>query len=450
MFNETWCSSATDDDGQLLWAAANGDCIWAGGDVSTDYFAPFAYDAVYAIAYAMNRTMAAAPNASFDGTALMAHLLNTTFVGATGLVGFDEHGDRDVGLSYEVYNVISTFAGVANLGVACSNNNQPAGFCAENFCCQKGVEPVSCAGGTLGCDGYACCASSTADAATPGMPLLGQWQQGVTWSSRFTSSRAYVAADGSSRAPEVPSSALVLRLGVLCEAATEGSSSLREECDMVQHTVDRLNDKADGWFDALLPDHTIVTATRSVGCGENVTRDGWLQLEESLPGFAAVIGPACSNDVADVTQKEWRARNESSDVVTSSRAVVISPKSTAPKLSDEIAYPNLARAVSTDEHRAKGFAKLCNAFRWDRVAVLHDDSAWGVGGAHAFKTSFQDMGGEILTTVTCRLYDFDTGFLHARELLEQLSAASPRVIVLVTQLRVQRALCTPSSVQTRG
>ena len=38
------------------------------------------------------------------------------------------------------------------------------------------------------------------------------------------------------------------------------------------------------------------------------------------------------------------------------------------------------------------------------------------------------------------LSEFDAGKVHARELLSRLSSASPQVIVLVTQLRVQRAL----------
>ena len=62
-----------------------------------------------------------------------------------------------------------------------------------------------------------------------GMPLLGRWEQGVTWSSRFNSLSSYVAADGSTtRVPELVRSDLLLRLGVLCEAATEGSRALRE------------------------------------------------------------------------------------------------------------------------------------------------------------------------------------------------------------------------------
>ena len=177
VMGDGWCSNATDDDGRLLWATADGRCLWAGGDPSTDVYAAFAYDAVYALANAMHRTLVAAPGASLDGVALMDQLLNTSFNGASGLVGFDEHGDRDSGVSYEVYNV-----------------------------------------------------------ATQGMPILGMWQQGVTWSSRFTSYAPYMAADGSSDVAELVSSGLLLELGVLCTEATAGSDEEREECDQVLHT----------------------------------------------------------------------------------------------------------------------------------------------------------------------------------------------------------------------
>ena len=175
VMGDDWCSNATDDDGRLLWATVDGRCLWAGGDPSTDVYAAFAYDAVYILANAMHRTLAAAPGASLDGVALMDQLLNTSFVGASGLVGFDEHGDRDSGVSYEVYNV-----------------------------------------------------------ATQGMPILGMWQQGGSWSSRFNSSAPYMAADGSSEVTEL--SGLLLELGVLCVEATAGSNEDREECDQVLHT----------------------------------------------------------------------------------------------------------------------------------------------------------------------------------------------------------------------
>ena len=405
VIGDGWCSNATDDEGRLLWATADGRCLWAGGDPSTDVYAAFAYDAVYALANAMHRTLAAAPGASLDGWSLMGQLLNTSFLGASGLVGFDEHGDRDVGISYEVYNV-----------------------------------------------------------ATQGMPLLGQWQQGVTWSARFTSSVPYVAADGSSEVAELVGSGLLLQLGVLCIEGAAGSNINREEFDHVLHTgnppalitplhafpalcpspdptptytlptVDRINDKTDGWYDELLPDHTIVTATQSVGCVVSRARIGWRALEASLPGFTAVIGPACSDDVADLTDAEWRARY-------GSRAVVISPASSAPNLANEIDYPNLARTTGTDVHRARAFAELCKTFGWDRMALLHDDSVWGRGAAAALKTSVAAVKGEVIRTVDFALAAFDDGSVHARELLDRLEAASPRVIVLATQQRVQRAIC---------
>lgn len=204
--------------------------------------------------------------------------------------------------------------------------------------------------------------------------------------------------------------------------------------------AERLNDKTDGWYDTLLPDHTIVTATRSVGCVEDRARSAWLELEESLPSFTAVIGPPCSKDVADVAGQKWRGTS------SGSRAVVISPGSTTPELKNEAEYPNVARAAGTDDQMAQAFTKLGDTLGWDRVAILHDNSMWGAGAAWAFKTAFK---GEVITTVSFDLAAFDAGaadsglggptvFTH--ELLARLAAALPRVIVLATQPHVQRAL----------
>ena len=278
----------------------------------------------------MNRSLSAATGASIDRRALMSELLNgTSFFGASGLVGFDSNGDRNVGVGYDVYN---------NVG-----------------------------------EGH-------------GMVLLGRWLTGNTWSSRFTASSSaggslsYVAMDGSSQAPELASDQVV-RLGVLCEESHLGTSTRREECDHVLHAIDRLNDKSDGWFDELLPGYTIVTAMSSVGCVEGRAQAGWLMLQESLPGFTAVIGPPCSNDVAAVAGAEWR---ESSG----SRAVVISQTSTAPVLGDEAAYPNVARSLSNDEHMSHAIVEVFASLGWDRVAIVHDDSIWGTGAAASFQSKF--------------------------------------------------------------
>ena len=82
---------------------AQGACILASGATTSDFYAPFAYDAVYAIARAADQTLRS--GASLTGAVLMSTLLNTTFSGASGSVSFDENGDRYTGISYDVYNM---------------------------------------------------------------------------------------------------------------------------------------------------------------------------------------------------------------------------------------------------------------------------------------------------------------------------------------------------------
>ena len=66
------------------------------------------------MAHAMSRTLEATPNTPLDGASLMEQLLNLTFTGASGPIGFDEHGDRDVGLSYEMHTLAGS--GLSLLG----------------------------------------------------------------------------------------------------------------------------------------------------------------------------------------------------------------------------------------------------------------------------------------------------------------------------------------------
>ena len=357
---------------------AQGACILESGTTTSDSFAPFAYDAVYAIARAADQTLRS--GASPAGAVLMSALLNTTFSGASGSVSFDENGDRYTGISYDVYNM-----------------------------------------------------------AGQGMVNLGKWRQGATWAERFAQelpAASYVAVDGSSKAPELSSSALLLPLGVLCEDSDSPKKTPREACDHIKHAVEALNDKNDGWYDELLPNHTIVTAVRSVGCGvEGLTRSAWLELQASLPGFTAVIGPGCSGDVWDVAGREWRASD-------GGHAVVISPSSTAPTLSDESAYPNVARMIANDTQGSAAITALCVALGWDRVALIHDSTTWSAGGAAAFQAAFEAGGGEILPggQISFTLAEFDSGAVHARELLEQLKDQEAKVIVMIVQPYIQRAL----------
>ena len=99
-----------------------------------------------------------------------------------------------------------------------------------------------------------------------GLVRLGKWRQGATWAERFAQEPAapYVAVDGSSKVPELSSSACCCRW--CCARTPIRPRRPPEVCDYIKHTAEALN-KSDGWYDELLPNHTIVTAVRSVGCG---------------------------------------------------------------------------------------------------------------------------------------------------------------------------------------
>lgn len=72
------------------------------GDRTPNTYATFAYDAVYAYAYAFDRMIKAGTDYT-DGDALLAELYKSDFLGATGSVSFNSVGDR-IGV-YDVLNL---------------------------------------------------------------------------------------------------------------------------------------------------------------------------------------------------------------------------------------------------------------------------------------------------------------------------------------------------------
>ena len=386
------CSNATDDDGNRLWRqedADGGDCIWPGAAATSDFYASFSYDAVYTIARALDGLVDGNTDGGVDGDALHAAILATSFTGTTGEVGFDATGDRNRGIRYDVFSV-----------------SAGAGFFE-----------------------------------------LGTWVEGSTWADRFTqaANASYVSVYGTSTVDDLASSSEVLKLGVMCHTVhVGGSTTMLEECDQILHAVDVINNKADGVFDGLLANRTIVTAVREVGCVEGRAQQGWLALQQSSPGgfdFGAVIGPTCSDDVTNLGSASWRA--------AAGRAVVISHSSTAEKIggaAGEAAYANVARTVTHDGNRAVGISKLCaDVLSWKRLAVLHDDSVWAAGGAEGFRRTYEAGGGEVLRgldgghTVGFELAAFDSGAVSMASIVARLEAVQPRVTVVITQPRVQRA-----------
>ena len=380
--NGTICDPAVDDEGHTLWSIDTGErggaplCFGADNQFPESVYAPNAYDAVYAVAYAVH-SLVEDPNVEhIDGNALMAALLNVRFEGVTGNISFSTEpatlGDRAEGLVYDVMNVNASGAWVK----------------------------------------------------------LGTWSQERSFAGNGqTLTRP---TSDNRKPPDLASD--TLRIGVFCDHPA--SSDLYETCQHVLHAIERINDKSDGFYDDLLPDHTIFHSMVEVGShdsgcgGEEAVRDRLRELHTSLNGVVAIIGPLCSDDVAAVTDVSWRTANNFS-------TAVLAPASTAASLADTGAFPNLLRLSSNDNHVVRGFVELASHLGWGHICVLHDDSRWGRSVRETFASTFD---GIILNPNEAQFSKaaFDSGNVTGSDLLNQLEGC--QIILLAAYPNAQRAV----------
>ena len=188
----------------------------------------------------------------------------------------------------------------------------------------------------------------------------------------------------------------ILALPIFCEDTVTGDVHSREACDFALHAVDAINNKDDGFFDELLPNVILVPHVYVMPCSQGAGAEQFRRAVAAHPTAAAMIGPGCSNDVADMAS----LRDEVG------RQVLISPESTAPLLGDDALYPNVARLSSPD---SLGFAALDALVEhysavvpggWRHVAILYDDSLWGSSHARGFVEAL-DGQAEVLGGGTC-------------------------------------------------
>ncbi|EOD15625.1 hypothetical protein EMIHUDRAFT_451652 [Emiliania huxleyi CCMP1516] len=383
----TNCDPADDDEGHKLWSVDTDEdraprCFGANNQFPESVYAPRAYDAVYAVAHAVQALVDDPLVQRIDGDALMAALLAVRFDGVTGKVSFSSEpatlGDRAGGVLYDVMNVNASGAWVK----------------------------------------------------------LGTWQPADNWEQSFAGNGQALTrpTPDNSKPPELVGD--TLRVGVFCDDHVGES-----ECQHVMHIIDRINDKKDGFLDDLLPDHTLfysMVQTGTTGCAESeAIRSQFDQLYSDLNGVVATIGPFCSDDVAAVTAAEWRA---GADVST----VVLSPSSTAPILANVGAYPNLLRLSSNDKHIQSAVAALAERLGWQAICVLHDDGLWGRGVMQSFTSIFESSGGKIVNNGTAEFSKaaFDGGNLTGSDLLDQLEDC--QIILLAAYPDAQRAVFAAS------
>jgi hypothetical protein len=120
-----------------------------------------------------------------------------------------------------------------------------------------------------------------------------------------------VASTGSQRVCQTQD-VVQIPIGLFC--GDEGRTAL-QECDQAHHMVEAINNKHDGFMDDLLPNARLILHENHVivPCAMGKMRDAHAELHQTalemgVDGgmFVATIGPSCSNDVQDITAKEWR------------------------------------------------------------------------------------------------------------------------------------------------
>ena len=251
--------------------------------------------------------------------------------------------------------------------------------------------------------------------------------------------------------PEV----LVLQLGSMC--SLESATNL-EECHQVDHIARLINDKTDGFYDHLLPTAFIDVKMADSKCAVGKAKAALDQMRtefasdynmEKEDTLYAVIGPFCSDDVADITNATYRAE-------IGWNGVTISGGSTSPALgtteAQDAAHPYLARTATPETHVANGLVAIMQQYSWTKVAVVSDDSLWGSGAAQAFREGVLETipNSEILVVSEIVLSAWDAALatpgpnaaleVLATAMLQTLEDAGAKIIYLAANSRIMREI----------
>jgi hypothetical protein len=83
-----------------LWQNLNTTLYPGAGNSNPDLYVPFTWDAVMTFALALNKLIVS--NQEINGTTLLSAIKQTSFISLTGLVAYNENGDRLTG-----YNILN-------------------------------------------------------------------------------------------------------------------------------------------------------------------------------------------------------------------------------------------------------------------------------------------------------------------------------------------------------
>ena len=121
-------------------------------------------------------------------------------------------------------------------------------------------------------------------------------------------------------------------------------------------------------------------------------------------------------------------------------AVVISHSSTASLLSDDASFPRVVRAVPAERWQSEGLVALCEQLGWRAVAIVHEDSTWGVEATADFRSRF--LAGVRTVLIDLEWRGSDTGRTIVEGFLRELRKARARIVILAISPSKQRELFT--------
>ena len=200
-----------------------------------------------------------------------------------------------------------------------------------------------------------------------------------------------------------------IRLGI---ALTSVFSAGREIKEHVEYAIHHLNDKSDGFWDHLLPNHTIQPFLVDTFCDEELGRDAAFKL--SAAGVVAAIGGTCSSDSTGL-QSLFKLFH----------VPQVSMSATASALSSTELYPLFARTVVSDAVQGRVLAELCAHFGWNHVALVTHADDYSLGIGNFFKNAGEASGVAVETQIV-----LDQSSSTASTVVAELVTTNSKIIIL--------------------
>ena len=378
------CHPQTDDEGDtFLWAQDHDSDpstpdLCAGFDPLEDrIYDAFAYDAVFAIAYALHDLIHVQNRTAIVGSELLDSLeRRVEFEGVTGLLNFHDgsahadnlyNGDRRIGVSYDLMN----YAQGPNMVSTGTWRTCPPGAAGCPF-----SEKWSPTGVGL--------VFSTADNNIPSQTAL----------------------------PKVDQVRIGMLLPMFLGASNNYFMPSQQTRTAMYLAIQEINNKSDSIADWILPDTRLELAYRDSKCDSSDALNGALALTRDVfvnQGVSAILGAACSS-----------ASETAALAAAFGNVPIISASSTSPTLSDREAYPSFLRTVPSDVYQTEAILDVVrHLFNYTRISLITSRSSYGLGGQQGILDAAPRAGVEVLVTNTFSSgdsdYDYSTLYRQLRE-----------------------------------